>query len=546
MGLASDGTPCSGLAGAVMATAADDQRISIWPSSCDVRDGKAHVAIFNWTAGCKLRLNIDGKWTEMDDVVNISSISGTRLLLGVSEAATGSGFKYFGGEIAEISIYRDDVLTTDEIDAIGFDLARTYGAVYTLSMPGDGTTMSATESLPVATGLWRADDLSQTAGQAVSVWKDSTANAGEFNTTVGLAIKPGTTAPTIASMPINGHKAVAFNGVNNMLGMTGGKGSTYIGSVGKNFTVAMVMRPKNAAGAIRGSWVTSAGVMGQAYSGSNDQNKWGIGLSSSSYVDSEQVVMGIRDGSAGTKAVHGRPRDMLDGRPHVVICSFGTDMTINVDGVRSTFVGATTVARQAGTRTTLGRLEDVQGNNGGFFKGDIAEIRFYADTTLSFAQQNALGRELALKYGVDAGGFFSDCEPAFLSQNVAIAKGALVFGAGAGIQVRSGMTVGGAGKVLGRIVLEENAVLRATLDAQGKIDPLSFGSVVWPVGGVTVELPSECPEASGVLCTWTSGEPPDVSKWTIRGGTSQTILVVDAEKKCVRVKIPKGMAIIVR
>ena len=573
LGMASDGVMVGGVVSGANAPC------SLWSTAGGQIDENVHVAIFNWTAKGKMRVGVDGRWTEMSDSTGITFVSHNRMLLGVQEHYSTDGsvhdnaFKYFGGEIAELRIYRNDCLTPDEIDAAGLEMAVTYGAAYEVKGGSAASAVSpaASATLPAATGLWRADDLTQTAGQAVTLWKDSTANAGEFNTTVGKAILNDTTAPTISPEAMNGHKAVRFDGVKNMLGMTGGKGSTYIGN-GANFTVALVLRPQNAAGAIRGSWVTASGVMGQAFSGDDSQNKWGVGVSGGDgFASCEQMVMGLKDGTSDTKAVHGKPRDMLDGRPHVVICSYGPDMTINVDGVRSTYAGATGSARQANARTTLGRIEDVKNAggtayNGGHFKGDIAEIRFYASKALSVAEQNALGRELAVKYGADAGGFFEAGESAFLSRQVTVNEGATLYGVGEGFRIADGTVVDGAGAVYGRFVVGADGILdgsaaekpdftKATVafepggivkpGANGStMDPIALGKVVWPTsGGIVIDLSAVPRMAAGTILTWTDGEAPDVSLWRVIG--QKGLLSVGADGKSVELS-HSGLSIIIR
>ena len=567
MGMASDGVVVGGVVAGASSGAGTPH--SLWSDAGGKIDDKVHVAIFNWTAKGKLRVGVDGAWTEADDLSGMTKVSHNRFLLGVQESysTTSRTFKYFGGEIAEVRIYRDDLLTPDEIDAAGLEMATTYGATYALAGHASSTpaTAGVPTTVPQATGVWRADDLTQTAGQDVTVWKDSTANAGEFNTTVGKAILNDTTAPTIASETMNGHKAVAFDGVKNMLGLTGGKGGTYIGD-GANFTVALVVRPKNAGGEMRGPWTTCKGLMGQAYSGDNNtQNKWVIGVSGADlHVPGEQMLMGIRDGSSGTIAHHGTPRDMLDGRVHVVICTFGNDLTMNVDGTRSTRKGVTTKARTA-ARTTLGRIEDIVSGstryNGGHFKGDIAEIRFFAGKALSVAEQNALGRELALKYGADAGGFYAADEGAFLSRSLTVNAGATLVGVGDGLRLADGATVDGAGTVRGRLVIGKDGVLGSGADyanatvafeAGAVVKPVATGAgirpatvkqVVWPTsGGVTVDL-SAVGQARGTVLTWTAGDAPDVSTWQTVNGKGT--LSVGKDGKSVRLG-SDGLCVIFR
>lgn len=561
LSLAGDGTVAGG-------TAKDTNACSVWSEAGSVIDDEPHVIFYNWTAGGAVRVNVDGAWTSHADTAELSAIGVTRMLLGTVEGARGNGYAFFGGEIGELRIYRNDVLTDEEIDAVGLELSLAYGANYVPNSAVAVREADFASQVPAATGVWRADDLVQAAGAEVSVWTDPV-NGGEFNKTVGKAINGGSTAPTVSSETYNGHKAVHFDGRSQMLGMTGGKGGTYIGNEGSEFTVAIVLKGENCANGLRGSYVASVGVLGQGFVSGNDQNKWGIGVVGNSTAGAEQMCMGIKDGASDSLSVHGKVRYMLDGRPHVVICSFGTDLSINVDGVRATWPNATTKPRQVNARTTLGWLEPFNTASSSYFKGDIAEIRFFAGRRLSVAEQNALGRELARTYGVDAGRFYEAEETAFLSPRITVAENARIMGAGSGFRVANGTAVSGAGQVVGRFVLgaggvidgsaaavpdfskamvafEAGAVLKVKSDAEGKLVPLHLGTVDWPAtGGVTVDVAAAGENLGGTVLTWSEGSAPDVSGWTVANGRKGLRFVVDGEGKCIRLNAA-GMAVIIR
>jgi len=571
MSLAADGVLAGG-------TANSTGGCSVWSQAPSLIDGKTHVAFCNWTAKGKLRVNVDGLWTEAVDAVGFDAVSNNRMLLGASENTGGYAFTYFGGDIAEVRIYRNDLLSDADIDAIGLDLTLTYGAVYRQqfgAFAGDAATGSDV-AVPAATGVWCADDLAQSAGDTVSVWKDPV-NEGEFNTTVGKAIKNDTDAPVVSSRTINGHKALYFDGTKKMLGMTGGKGSTYIGSVGKEFTVAIVLRPEGSVGPGRANSFGAMGIIGQAYTGEVTQNKWAVGISGAVATGSEQFGMGVKDGVKSPVDVYGKPRYLVGDQAHVVICSYGENLTINVDGVRTTRKQATTLARTAG-RTTLGYVEPTakaSDNNdkysSTYFKGEIAEIRFFADKRLTVAEQNALGRALAEKYGVDAGGYHEEDESVCLTKRITVAAGAQVMGGGAGFRVADGATLVGPGSVAGRFVFGKDGVLDAAGDAPafadgavaafeggacvkmkvdaetGKVVPLALKGVVWPSdGGLTVDVLGAETLRNGVVFTWEEGEAPDTSAWKLVGGDEGARFVADPIRRCVKVKTTIGLMLFMK
>lgn len=546
---------------------------TVWSDRPSVFDGKPHVAFYSWTAGDKVRINLDGAWTEVADTSGAQYISRNRMLIGVGEHFNGGNLRYFGGEIAEIRIYKDQALSDDEVDAIGLGLAMEYGASYLPSSGGVASAASETVALPDASGIWCADDLSQTAGQEVTTWTDAVPGNGQaFNRTVASGIAgensiSGTTAPTVSPETMNGHKAVRFDASRKTaLALTGNNnnGTRYLGSSGK-FTVALVARPFGGTDGV-------AGLIGQSFvqSGGNSQNKWRIGMEGNRGVSPcDRVSVSIRDGLNAVVNTKGRPRFMFDGRPHVIICSIGTNVTVNVDGIRSTYRGATQSGRTLNVRTTLGFLEKLTDIVASvkFFSGDVAEVRFYK-TNLSVAEQNAVGRELAAKYGADMGGFCAEAGTMFASPRVTVASGATLCGNGDGFLIPSGTVLECAGRLVGRIVVGSGGVIDTiaampTADAQvvfapggilrigaganGKTVPLHVASVVGPSsGGPVIDLTAAGKEPTGTVLTWDEGDAPDVTGWSALGGNSTTVFSVDAERKCVNVKTQTGCVIIFR
>ncbi|MBQ6339350.1 MAG: hypothetical protein IJI36_09405 [Kiritimatiellae bacterium] len=561
----------NGIVGSGVRPSGDASGTTVWSDRPSVFDGKPHVAFYSWTAGDKVRINLDGAWTEVADTSGAQHISRNRMLIGVGEHLNGGNLRYFGGEIAEIRIYKDQALSDDEVDAIGLGLAMEYGASYLPSGTIAAPAPVESVSLPDPSGLWRADDLAQSAGQEVTEWTDAVpGNNQAFTKSIASSVAgendESIAAPTISPDLMNGHKAIRFDAARkSALALTGNNnnGARYLGT-GKNFTVALVVRPF-------GVTASSAGLFGQSFVKNDSQNKWRIGISGNKgLTPCDRVGLVLRDGASTTVSTMGRPRFVCDARPHVFICSIGTNVTVNVDGVRSTRRGATQLARQLNVRTTLGFLEKLPGvvESVNFFSGDVAEIRFYADTTLSVAQQNALGRELAAKYGADMGGFCAEEETMFASPRVTVASGATLYGIGDGFRVPSGTVLGGEGRLLGQIVVDAGGVLDTTAgmqtaDAQlvfapggilrigaganGKTVPLHVVRVVGPSsGGPVIDLTDAGKTPTGTVLSWDDGEAPDVTGWTVLGGNRTTALSVDAEQKCVNVKTQTGCVIMFR
>ena len=546
---------------------------TVWSDRPSVFDGKPHVAFFSWSAGDKLRINLDGAWTEVADTSGAQHISRNRMLIGVGEHYYGGNLRYFGGEIAEIRIYKDQELSDGELDAIGLGLAAEYGACYLSSGGGVASAANDTVSLPDASGIWCADDLTQTAGQDVTEWTDAVPGNGQaFNRTVASSVAnenqiSGTTAPTVSPETMNGHKAVRFDASRKTaLALTGNNnnGARYLGSSGK-FTVALVARPFGGTDGV-------AGLIGQSFvqSGGNSQNKWRIGMEGNRGVSPcDRVSVSIRDGLNAVVNTKGRPRFMFDGRPHVIICSIGTNVTVNVDGIRSTYRGATQSGRTLNVRTTLGFLEKLPDvvTSVKFFSGDVAEVRIYK-TNLSVAEQNADGRDLAAKYGADMGGFCAEAGTMFASPRVTVASGATLCGNGDGFLIPSGTVLECAGRLVGRIVVGPGGVidtiaamptadaqvvfapggiLRIGADANGKTVPLHVASVVGPSsGGPVIDLTAAGEAPTGTVLSWDEGDAPDVTGWSALGGNRTTVFSVDAERKCVNVKTQTGCVIIFR
>ena len=566
LSLTSDGIIGSGIR---RGTAASGSTSTVWSDSPSVFDGKPHIAFYSWSANGKVRINLDGSWADVDDETGAPSISKNRMLIGVGEGDGGRDFRYFGGEIAEMRIYRDRAMSDEELDAVGLAMALEYGISYHPSS-AVASGVNDTTSLPSASGIWRADDLAQSANADVTSWLDAVPQSNQsFTFAIGKAIAEGygndvtgVTSPTISPDAMNGHKAVRFDASKKtVLGLTGenNNGTRYLGNSGM-FSVAVVARPFGGTDGV-------AGLIGQGLVWNDSPNKWRIGISGNEYAAlCDQVEVSLRDASNPLVSTLGRPRFMFDGRPHVIICTIGTNVTVNVDGI-STTRRAVSQSGRTGARTTLGFLEKI--NNGDntvrFFTGDIAEVRFYKDKTLSVAEQNAIGRELALKYGADIGGYCAKTDSMFASPRVVVASGAALDG----FAVPSGTTLECAGRLGGvisvgaggvldtvaampdasdaNLILSDGSVLRIASDANGDTVPLHVRWISWPAsGGMTIDLTSAGAKPRGTVLSWDVGTAPEVEGWTVLGGDRTTVLYVNEKEKCVKASTVVGTMIYFR
>ncbi len=551
--------------------------MTTWSSSAyPVANSQPHVALFMWK-GTNLTLNVDGRVTTADSTAaSVAARNTYRMLFGSMNNLT-----YFTGDMAEIRIYRNRLLTADEQNGIGSELAATYGvanAQFTppsFSAPERGELAAAARSesaepLPYTVTVWDADMLSGAAGSSVTAWastnglKSATLEAAtvlDSNAAIG-----GRTAPVFAPGAINGHHAVRFNGsAKSVLGLPADQNPL---SGVTNFTVALVFSTDKP-----GRWDTSQhwwgceGLIDAEQPGG--QNDWGI-----SFTLDGRVAGGIggTGGSYGDKTVYSKPFDLHDGQPHVAVVSYnstGGVLTIMVDGLAApSNYGVRNIPRNA-KRLLLG---SVNGEAGKFYTGDLAAFRLYPDCALTANEMTSLSTELAAKYGVR----FVPRGNTVMSQATGLAAGDIEVYAGATLMLptatnapvtlASGQTLSGGGTVRGTLAVATNAVVDIGPAETLVLDDLWLrdGAIIqWNhsggVGGMlsvgTLKTDGTATlQVKGVgnlpvrvqVIGYQFGEGLSVTAWTVSGGEKHSRVEINAVTQTVDLVTPKGTAIFVR
>lgn len=240
------------------------------------------------------------------------------------------------------------------------------------------------------TARWVADSLAVTPGGAVAEWPCSLGESyWNFTHALAVAIRSTSTAPVLAPETMNGHKAVRFNGGTDALGMSGMLDSTPVNGANR-LTVAAVVRPRGPGKGDGSQIVNAAGIIGA-------QTTWAPnGLWSLALNQNGAFGAGVSLSNLVWKAIWDGSTNAVDSQPHVVIYTWtqGAELAVNVDGARTRLTSGVPWTELAKTRMLMGSNE-----NGLGFNGDIAEIRFYKNATLSDADQDALGTLLAETYG---------------------------------------------------------------------------------------------------------------------------------------------------
>ena len=529
---------------------------AVWDATTNAVDSQPHVVIYTWTQGTELTVNIDGTRTRLTSGVPGNLLAKARMLMGSNENGLG-----FDGDIAEIRFYKNAVLSDAEQDALGTLLADTYGATYAA---GGGA--SAPASVPLSPAVWSPDTLTGAPGAELAEWP-STNGVWKFTsalaTTIGNTYAPARTfdAPTIGATLMNGYRVASFNGVTDAMAMTGNQTATPT-SGATNLTVVVVMRSDAVGvGGYASDWrAGTAGIVGQVF----DNNWWGIAFNA--YGRAGACIGG---GSSFLNA-WGAPRNLNDGEPHVLIYVWqnGSNVTMNVDGWRSVKYDtayAHTAARVK-TRCMLGATEKTCA------RVDIAEIHHY-QTAFTPEQQDALGLALARKYGAETYGYLDHpgaVAPVLASREVQIDAGATLQTATGGTRIEPGQRFTGAGTVAGTLKVGADGEIATSTDAALTVENLTFeaggvcrwaygaggshaplavtGTLSLPAGTVVVEIDSAAanPAAYGVVMTWSDLLNDHGAVWEVRGGRTQTAVIVDAGAKQIRLATPTGTLISVR
>ena len=241
------------------------------------------------------------------------------------------------------------------------------GLVIAVVVACQATTAQA-DNIGDYTGCWKADDLTGTAGTAVSSWTDTVSSAAAANSTADYQ-------PTIVTTGFNGHKAVHFDGVNDNLQVA--NTDNPMNGV-TDFTLAVVFN-SNGGGKVYsgagGQWYFYSGIVDAEIGGGHYD--WGLSLT-----DTGNLAAGTGSETAGDTTLISTASGLNKGTTHVAIYrKSGDTLSLTIDGGTTvSTTGASTVAR-GDYGMAFGSLLPLPDNgfyaDFGYYKGDIAQVNTY-------------------------------------------------------------------------------------------------------------------------------------------------------------------------
>ena len=540
-------------------------------NSISVVDNQPHVVIFTWQS-TNLLLNVDGRVSTAvrSDADTVNPRNVYRMLFG-----TMNNIYYLTGDMAEIRIYRNRVLSPDEQNRIGMELAATYGVPNAqfavpsaVAVPGERASVVPSvppEALPYTAVVWDADSLSGSTGSTVSAWAATNGlNVATLDAATTLdnnAAIVGRSAPVLMPGAINGHHAVRFTGsAKSVLGLPADQNP--VAGV-TNFSVAFVFRTE-----LPGRWDSSQnwwgceGLIDAEQPGA--QNDWGV-----SFTLDGRVAGGIGNGD---KTVFSKPCDLHDGEPHVVVVSYNTTggiLTVMVDSLAApSYYGARTVPRNS-KRLLLG---SVNGEAGKFYTGDLAAFRLYPECALTAEEMTCVSKELAQKYGIR----FVSRDNTVSAQSAGLGRGDVEVCSGAAlvlpaatnspVTLAAGQAIRGSGSVMGTLAVGTNAVLEIGQASALTLEDLWLrdGAVVrWThadgvgsiacvdtlktAGTATLDVVGGTPlPARAQIVSYQVGQGLSGTVWTVIGAERGSRVEINAATKTIDLVTPKGLMIQVR
>jgi len=258
-------------------------------------------------------------------------------------------------------------------------------AAYAGKTTVEAGTLVVGTSAPTDCYLWTADSLAGTNNSPVMTWADQNMGASATNTAVDKA-------PRLVLGEINGHSAVRFSSAAFQHLAVPAASSPVSGATA--FSIAVVFKTGTAGYGGSGAWYANTGLVDAEQGGV--VSDWGLVYNSSGWVG----------GGAGYPAINqdytvwsASGYSVVDNLPHVAIYTWqGTNMLMNVDGRVTTRVSTSPVVAARNTCRMLFGSVALEGNK--YFNGDMAEIRVYRNRALTEDEQNRIGNDLALTYGV--------------------------------------------------------------------------------------------------------------------------------------------------
>ena len=538
---------------------------TIW-SAKPINDGKPHVVVWSWQRGSSHSLWVDGDEVSGNTFATAQgglTLSQVRLVLGGSEQAKSNTFK---GRILALQMADTASWRLGRAN-LGARLARCYGV--TLPEP-------PAVSLPTATAVWSADDLTGGAGSAVTDWA-----CGNWHFTSALAdaimktdaVTSGNknaNPPVIASDTVNGHKLVSFNGTSSALALTGGSPTPVSGADG--LTVAMAVRFTGLGlGGENFTAATASAFFGESYSTGSDVQFFSLALSSAGRVGSCMKYKKSATESSYATA-RSKQRFLDDGEVHILVATY-PNLTaavadkvtrLSVDGTMVT--GPCTLKQKINqTRILLGASEE--GGKATYAPVDVAEFRVWKNTIFTEAQMNALTKEMGAKYGVQTVPDRTAGGDVWSSSEIIVGSGAKFGSASATgtFAVNAGQTLSCGGTIQGlmyvcedgvvstsaqssvpvdALELEDGAVLRVCDGVGGTVNPIAVkGDLVLHPGTVKIDI-SGCTNPVGKILTW-SGALKRLGETTFEvvGGKAAELKL---DERGQSLKFTSGMVIIFR
>ena len=494
------------------------------PVSSDMRKGVTSVIVAS-RRGNAFEINVNG--VQSNRVY--TAFSGDQpcwngdetkpLYLACNGLGANRGFK---GDLAEIRIYRDRILTASEKESLVLELLDKYEA-----SAERVATLCHSRTLPTA------DEFGE-AATPVSPTVDATLSAEDL---MALESADGCGRPELVAGAMGGKPVVRFDGASAL--SIPAADSPISGATA--FTVAVVFRAQE------------EGIDENVYAG-------GLGLVSSKQVadNAPDFVLSWRNEGAigaGYGATDGneplfsfKPCRLADGEGHVAV--FAVDPT---EGVMRIMTDGCLVKRPLSANETRGDYPVCIGAltpDAGFFKGDVAAIKLAA-RALSEDEMRTLSEAWAAEYRLGLLGRFA-FGPADLTahglaaRSVSVAAGAtlVVPDSSQGLVIANGTAFSCKGTVIGRLTLADGAVI----DVDWNSLPASLGKVS-ASGVVTIRVnnaPSKL-DAHGRI-NLLHIEELDVTgelTWRIEGLDAVNTPVLDERRGMVYTRLP-GFVMTVR
>lgn len=548
-------------------------------SGYSVSDSQPHVAIYTWR-GTNITINLDGR--AVTAPTQAASVVPRNLYPMLFGSLANEADKYFNGDIAEVRIYRNRAFTPEQQALLGMELAANYGvanAVFEVPASVDPITAEAPvfaantpdNPLPYPVEVWDAATVAGTHNSDVTSWtatggvKTASLAAATVNVAGGTEVEiTGRTAPKLAHNAINGRPALRFTASQKSVLGIPSSDNPLAGCT--NFTVAMIIRTATA-----GSAVYADDANWHRYSGLLDaeepsaQNDWGL-----SWSNIGRINAGF--GNPDT-TLHSKPFDLHDGEPHVLVVAYdisGGKIVMTVDGLDTwkTIAGYTTPRNIQ--RLLLGSINGVDGK---YFTGDIAEFHLYPERVLTAAEMTGLSQSLMSKYGIHAIATGNTVVPegsaTLSSSGFEISSGAsLVFPHSdvSPYTLTHGQTLSGAGTVRGTIAFGSGGTIDVGQSSALSLDDLRLldgSSVYWNhENGIGRMLTVNTLTASGTVAiqvsggqnllarapviVYSEGNGLETTTWLVVGGKANSKVEINTTSMTVDLVTPMGTRIIIR